>query len=88
MFQDKDMGVPIPVIYYEDGTYRVLEKSELPVVLPYNVNLDCKGNSLLNIDEWRKMVCLKHRRMHLEKQIHWIHLLIHHGITFVSLITN
>ena len=33
-------GCPIPVIYYEDGSYRVLEKSELPVVLPYDVNLD------------------------------------------------
>ena len=52
-------GCPIPVIYYEDGTFRVLEKSELPVVLPYNVNLDSKGNSLLNNDEWRKIVCPK-----------------------------
>ena len=52
-------GCPIPVIYYEDGTFRVLEKSELPVVLPYNVNLDSKGNSLLNNDEWRKIICPK-----------------------------
>ena len=29
-------GCPIPVIYYEDGSYRVLDKSELPVVLPYD----------------------------------------------------
>ena len=32
-------GCPIPAIYYEDGTYRILEKEELPVVLPYDVNL-------------------------------------------------
>ena len=55
-------GCPIPVIYYEDGTYRVLEKSELPIILPYNVNLDCKGNSLLNIDEWRKIICPKTKK--------------------------
>ena len=55
-------GCPIPVIYYEDGTYRVLEKSELPVVLPYDVDLKGKGNALLNKDEWRKIVCPKTNR--------------------------
>ena len=30
-------GCPIPAIYYEDGSFRVLEKSELPVILPYDV---------------------------------------------------
>jgi len=52
-------GCPIPVIYYEDGTYRVLDKSELPVILPYDVNLSGKGNALLNHDSWRKVVCPK-----------------------------
>ena len=52
-------GCPIPVIYYEDGTYRVLDKEELPVVLPYDANLKGKGNALLNIDNWRKIVCPK-----------------------------
>ena len=52
-------GCPIPVIYYEDGTYRVLDKEELPVILPYDVNLKGKGNALLNIDNWRKIVCPK-----------------------------
>ena len=55
-------GCPIPVIYYEDGTYRVLEKSELPVLLPYNVNLSGKGNSLLNHDSWRKVLCPKTKK--------------------------
>ena len=32
--------------YYEDGTYRVLDKDELPVILPYDVSLEGKGNAL------------------------------------------
>ena len=52
-------GCPIPVIYYEDNSYRVLEKSELPVLLPYKVSLKGKGNALLNLDEWRTIVCPK-----------------------------
>ena len=52
-------GCPIPVIYYDDGTYRVLEKAELPVILPYDVNLNSKGNALLNHDSWRKVKCPK-----------------------------
>ena len=52
-------GCPIPVIYYEDGSHRVLEKSELPVLLPYDVNLEGKGNALLQVDEWRKIICPK-----------------------------
>ena len=52
-------GCPIPVIYYEDGTYRVLDKEELPVILPYEVSLEGKGNALLNNDSWRKITCPK-----------------------------
>jgi leucyl-tRNA synthetase len=52
-------GCPIPVIYYEDGTFRVLEKEELPVLLPYDVKLEGKGNALLNHKEWRKIKCPK-----------------------------
>ena len=52
-------GCPIPVIYYEDGTYRVLDKEELPVVHPYDVKLNGKGNPLLNAHEWRSIVCPK-----------------------------
>ncbi len=50
-------GCPIPVIYYEDGSYRVLEKSELPVTLPYDVDLSGKGNALLKHNKWRKIIC-------------------------------
>ena len=56
-------GCPIPVIYYEDGTYRVLEKDELPVILPYEVSLEGKGNALLNNDEWRKIICPKTKKI-------------------------
>ena len=52
-------GCPIPVIYYEDGSHRVLDKSELPVLLPYDVNLNGKGNALLNHENWRKIICPK-----------------------------
>ena len=52
-------GCPIPVIYYEDGSYRVLEKDELPVILPYDVNLDGKGNALTKHDNWRIITCPK-----------------------------
>ena len=56
-------GCPIPVIYYEDGTYRVLDKSELPVLLPYNVDLMGKGNALVNNDSWRKIICPKTKKI-------------------------
>ena len=56
-------GCPIPVIYYEDGSYRVLEKEELPVILPYDVKLEGKGNALLKNDEWRKIVCPKTKKI-------------------------
>ena len=52
-------GCPIPVIYYEDGSYRVLDKNELPVILPYDVSLEGKGNALLRNDHWRKIICPK-----------------------------
>ena len=52
-------GCPIPVIYYEDGSYRVLDKDELPVELPYDVQMDGKGNPLLKKDDWRSVVCSK-----------------------------
>ena len=56
-------GCPIPVIYYEDGSHRVLDKEELPVVLPYNVSLKGKGNALLNNEEWRKIICPKTKKI-------------------------
>ena len=56
-------GCPIPVIYYEDGSYRVLDKDELPVTLPYDVSLEGKGNALLQNDKWRKIICPKTKKI-------------------------
>ena len=56
-------GCPIPVIYYEDGTYRVLGKDELPVLLPYDVEINQKGNALLNHEKWRKITCPKTKKI-------------------------
>ena len=56
-------GCPIPVIYYEDGTHRVLDKNELPVILPYDVILEGKGNALLNNERWRKTICPKTQKV-------------------------
>ena len=56
-------GCPIPVIYYEDGTHRVLDKEELPVILPYDVSLEGRGNALLDKDDWRKIICPKTKKI-------------------------
>ena len=56
-------GCPIPVIYYEDGTHRVLDKEELPVILPYKISLEGKGNALLGNDEWRKIICPRTKKI-------------------------
>jgi len=56
-------GCPIPVIYYEDGSYRVLDKNELPVVLPYDITLEGKGNALLKNDNWRRVICPKTNKL-------------------------
>lgn len=56
-------GCPIPVIYYEDGSYRVLEKDELPVILPYEVSLEGRGNALANNNAWRKITCPKTKKI-------------------------
>ena len=52
-------GCPIPVIYYEDGTHRVLEHDELPVVLPENAVFTGQGNPLDNTKEWKEIICQK-----------------------------
>ena len=56
-------GCPIPVIYYEDGSFRVLDKEELPVLLPYQVKLEGKGNALLSDETWRKTTCPKTKKI-------------------------
>ncbi len=49
-------GCPIPMIYLEDGSVVPVEKSELPVLLPKNVDLTSKGNPLETHPNWKKTV--------------------------------
>ncbi len=47
-------GCPIPMIYLKDGTVIPVEKNELPVRLPEDVDLNSKGNPLENHPTWKK----------------------------------
>ena len=48
-------GCPIPMAYDEKGNIFPIPKNQLPVKLPKNINLDCKGNPLDNLEEWKKI---------------------------------
>ena len=52
-------GCPIPMIYLKDGTVVPVEKSELPIKLPDDVDLNSKGNPLENHPTWKKTTHLK-----------------------------
>ena len=64
LFRLKDWGVsrqrywgcPIPMIYLEDGSVVPVEKSELPVTLPDDVDLNSNGNPLENHPTWKKTI--------------------------------
>jgi leucyl-tRNA synthetase len=47
-------GCPIPMIYLEDGTVVPVEKNELPIKLPNDVDLKKSGNPLANHPTWKK----------------------------------
>ena len=47
-------GCPIPMIYLEDGSIVPVEKNELPVKLPTDVDLKKSGNPLENHPTWKK----------------------------------
>ena len=61
LFRLKDWGVsrqrywgcPIPMIYLEDGSVVPVDKSELPVKLPEDVNLNSPGNPLDSHTSWK-----------------------------------
>ena len=67
LFRLKDWGIsrqrywgcPIPMIYLEDGTVIPVEKSELPITLPEDVDLKSSGNPLANHPNWKKTICKK-----------------------------
>ncbi len=52
-------GCPIPMIYLKDGSVVPVEKSELPVRLPEDVDLNSKGNPLENHATWKKTIYKK-----------------------------
>ncbi len=47
-------GCPIPMIYLKDGSIVPVDKSELPIELPDDVDLNSKGNPLENHPSWKK----------------------------------
>jgi leucyl-tRNA synthetase len=49
-------GCPIPMIYLKDGTIVPVEKEELPIKLPEDVDLSSPGNPLNNHPSWKKTV--------------------------------
>ena len=55
-FLDKDIGDVLFPIYLEDGTVVPVEKSELPICLPNDIDLNSKGNPLDNHPKWKHTV--------------------------------
>ncbi len=46
-------GCPIPILYLEDGKVVTVDKSELPVTLPEDVDLNSAGNPLESHASWK-----------------------------------
>ena len=47
-------GCPIPMIYLDDGSVVPVEKSELPIELPEDIDLNSTGNPLDSHPTWKK----------------------------------
>ena len=64
MFRLKDWGIsrqrywgcPIPMIYLEDGKVVPVEKDELPILLPKDVDLNSNGNPLDAHPSWKETI--------------------------------
>ena len=64
LFRLKDWGVsrqrywgcPIPIIYLGDGTIKPVHKSELPILLPEEIDLNTQGNPLDNHPNWKHTI--------------------------------
>ena len=64
LFRLKDWGIsrqrywgcPIPIVYLEDGTISTVDKSELPITLPDDIDLNSSGNPLENHPSWKKTI--------------------------------
>ena len=67
LFRLKDWGIsrqrywgcPIPIIYLEDGSFKPVDKSQLPIMLPDDIDLNSQGNPLENHATWKKTIDLK-----------------------------
>ena len=67
LFRLKDWGIsrqrywgcPIPMLYLDDGTCVPVDKKDLPVKLPENVDLETPGNPLENHPNWKKTIYKK-----------------------------
>jgi len=46
-------GCPIPIVYNQNGEAIPVDKKDLPVLLPENVDLNVKGNPLEKHPEWK-----------------------------------
>ncbi len=49
-------GCPIPMIHLRDGTIVPVDKKNLPVKLPEDINLNVSGNPLENHDSWKNII--------------------------------
>ena len=49
-------GCPIPMIYLDDGSIVPVDKDELPIKLPEDVDLKKNGNPLDNHPSWKKTI--------------------------------
>jgi len=49
-------GCPIPMIYLDDGSIVPVEKEELPIKLPEDVDLKKSGNALNSHSTWKKTI--------------------------------
>ena len=54
MFQDKDIGVVLfPIVYNKKGEALPVDKKDLPILLPEDVDLNVKGNPLEKHPTWK-----------------------------------
>ncbi|MDC0344139.1 leucine--tRNA ligase [Pelagibacteraceae bacterium] len=52
-------GCPIPVLHLADGSIVPVDKEDLPVKLPEDIDLNCNGNPLENHPSWKNTIYKK-----------------------------